>query len=128
MFMNNSLTEKLTDKLSAEASGLTANLQGAAAKIDGAIDAGKSKLASGMEHGAEKLLAGAVAVEDGMMGAAGSLGDGAAYLREARPSQVLKDTRLLLKKYPVQSAIACLLTGVWVGHAIWSQRSTGSQS
>jgi hypothetical protein len=124
MFMNNSMTEKLTEKLSAEATGLAANLQGAAAKLDGAIDAGKAKLASGMEHGAEKLLAGALAVEEGVMGAAGTLGDGAAYLRDARPSQLLTDARVMVRKYPVQSAVACLLAGVLVGHAIWAQRST----
>jgi hypothetical protein len=86
------------------------------------FEAAKQKLSEAIESGSEQIAAGAGAIRSTAQNSAESLWDGAVYLRDRKPGQMLKDCTSLFRRYPLQALAMAAIAGVFVGKSLWEKR------
>ncbi|MCX6612844.1 MAG: hypothetical protein NTW74_18590 [Acidobacteria bacterium] len=91
-------------------------------KAESRFEAAKQKVSQAMESGSEQRIAGANAMKATAQNSADSLSDGAAYLRDRKPSQMLQDCTSLFRKYPLHALTLATIAGVLLGKSLWGKR------
>lgn len=97
-------------------------LQSGALHLSNKIESGKYRVADALNTTTDAVLSGMAKVEDKAMATASVLADGAEYLRRSSGSQMLKDCRWLVSKYPFQSMAAVAVAALVIGRSVASSR------